>query len=43
MSEFGTVLSFERLLPGPIEGWAFITESGKRGRWLASELKSAGR
>lgn len=28
---------FERLLPGPIERvWAFLTESDKRGRWLAS-------
>jgi uncharacterized protein YndB with AHSA1/START domain len=28
---------FERLLPGPIETvWAFLTESDKRGQWLAS-------
>jgi uncharacterized protein YndB with AHSA1/START domain len=28
---------FERLLPGPIETvWAFLTESEKRGQWLAS-------
>jgi uncharacterized protein YndB with AHSA1/START domain len=27
---------FERLLPGPIERvWAYLTESEKRGRWLA--------
>lgn len=30
---------FERLLPGPIETvWAFLTESDKRGQWLASGL-----
>ncbi|MCC5883890.1 MAG: SRPBCC family protein [Halomonas sp.] len=29
-------IRFERLLPGPIERvWAFLTESDKRGRWLA--------
>lgn len=39
---YGTVLEsgavrFERLLPGPIERvWAYITESEKRGTWLAS-------
>jgi uncharacterized protein YndB with AHSA1/START domain len=28
---------FERLLPGPIERvWAYLTESDKRGQWLAS-------
>jgi Uncharacterized conserved protein len=28
---------FERLLPGPIETvWAFLTDSDKRGEWLAS-------
>jgi uncharacterized protein YndB with AHSA1/START domain len=28
---------FERLLPGPIERvWAYLTESDKRGKWLAS-------
>ncbi|MCH8505741.1 MAG: SRPBCC family protein [Ectothiorhodospiraceae bacterium] len=31
------VIRFERLLPGPIERvWAFLTESGKRARWLAA-------
>jgi uncharacterized protein YndB with AHSA1/START domain len=40
--EFAAVLSsseirFERLLPGPIETvWAFLTDSRKRGEWLAS-------
>jgi uncharacterized protein YndB with AHSA1/START domain len=30
-------LRFERLLPGPIERvWAYLTESDKRGQWLAS-------
>ena len=30
-------LRFERGLPGPIErGWAYLTESDKRGQWLAS-------
>lgn len=29
-------IRFERLLPGPIERvWAFLTESDKRGQWLA--------
>lgn len=43
MSEYGVVLEpttvrFERVLPGPIERvWAFLTESEKRGRWLASD------
>jgi len=42
MSEFGVLteartIRFQRLLPGPIERvWAFLTESDKRGRWLAS-------
>lgn len=42
MSEFGIVteartVRFERVLPGPIERvWAYLTESEKRGRWLAS-------
>lgn len=32
-----TEVRFERLLPGPIETvWAFLTESDKRGQWLAS-------
>jgi uncharacterized protein YndB with AHSA1/START domain len=30
-------LRIERLLPGPIERvWSYLTDSGKRGRWLAS-------
>lgn len=30
-------LRFERLLPGPIDRvWAYLTESDKRGQWLAS-------
>ena len=42
MSEFGVVtetrtIRFQRVLPGPIERvWAYLTESEKRGRWLAS-------
>lgn len=42
MNDYGTLIApdairFERLLPGPIERvWAFITESEKRARWLAS-------
>ncbi|UZF94646.1 SRPBCC family protein [Bosea sp. NBC_00550] len=52
MSEYGVVLEsgavrFERLLPGPVERvWAYITESEKRGRWLASgpfDLRVGGR
>lgn len=41
MMEFGEVIGegavrFERLFPGPIERvWAFLTESEKRGKWLA--------
>ena len=36
VTEAGAV-RFERLLPGPIERvWAYITESDKRARWLAS-------
>jgi uncharacterized protein YndB with AHSA1/START domain len=41
MSEFGVVtgprtLRLERVLPGPIERvWAYLTESEKRGTWLA--------
>src|SRR5262249_19163325 len=40
--DYGTVLSptevcFQRLLPGPIETvWAYLTDSKKRGEWLAS-------
>lgn len=40
-------LTIERLLPGPIERvWAYLTESDKRGRWLATgemELRVGGR
>lgn len=42
MNEYGIVLEsgavrFERVLPGPLERvWAYITEPGKRGTWLAS-------
>jgi uncharacterized protein YndB with AHSA1/START domain len=42
MKGYPTILSpseirFERLLPGPIERvWAYLTESSKRGEWLAS-------
>lgn len=52
MSEYGVVtgprtVRFERLLPGPIERvWAFLTESEKRRKWLASgemELRVGGR
>jgi uncharacterized protein YndB with AHSA1/START domain len=52
MGEFGElvgpgVLRIERLLPGPIERvWAFLTESEKRGKWLASgetELRVGGK
>src|SRR5262245_47251223 len=52
MSEYGMVtepgtVRFERLLPGPIERvWAYLTESEKRGKWLASgemELRVGGR
>ena len=50
--EYGVVtgpgaLRLERILPGPIERvWAYLTESTKRGKWLASgemELKVGGR
>jgi uncharacterized protein YndB with AHSA1/START domain len=52
MPDFGTLVSpgtvrFERTLPGPIERvWAYLTESEKRSRWLASgemELRVDGR
>jgi uncharacterized protein YndB with AHSA1/START domain len=52
MNDYGTVIEagtvrFERLLPGPIERvWAYLTDSEKRGRWLASgpmELRPGGR
>jgi uncharacterized protein YndB with AHSA1/START domain len=40
-------LRFERLLPGPIERvWAYLTEPGRRGTWLAAgpmELRVGGR
>ena len=42
MSDYGTILEsgavrFERLLPGPVERiWAYLTESDKRAKWLAS-------
>ncbi len=51
MSEFGVVraartVRFQRVLPGPIERvWAYLTESEKRGKWLASgpmELRAGG-
>lgn len=41
----GTI-RFERMLPGPIERvWSYLTDPGKRGRWLASgpmELRVGG-
>jgi uncharacterized protein YndB with AHSA1/START domain len=52
MSEFGVLteartIRFQRVLPGPIERvWAYLTESDKRGRWLASgpmDLRVGGR
>ncbi len=46
MTEPGTV-RLERLLPGPAERvWAWLTESGKRGKWLAPgemELRVGGK
>ncbi len=42
MDKYGTLIApntirFERLLPGPIERvWAYLTESDKRAKWLAS-------
>lgn len=51
-SEYGAVTApgtvrIERLLPGPIERvWAYLTESEKRGRWLATgemELRAGGK
>ena len=51
MSEFGVVTAartvrMERVLPGPIERvWAYLTESEKRGKWLAAgpmELRVGG-
>jgi uncharacterized protein YndB with AHSA1/START domain len=36
ITEAGTIV-FERLLPGPIERvWEYLTDSEKRGKWLAS-------
>jgi uncharacterized protein YndB with AHSA1/START domain len=52
MSEFGIVpeartVRLQRVLPGPIERvWAYLTESEKRGKWLARgpmELRIGGR
>ena len=52
LSEFGVVteartLRIRRTLPGPVERvWAYLTESEKRGRWLASgpmDLRVGGR
>lgn len=46
VTEPGTI-QFERLLPGPIERvWAYLTESEKRAKWLASgkmELRVGGK
>jgi uncharacterized protein YndB with AHSA1/START domain len=42
MNDYGTVIApgtirFQRLLPGPIERiWEYITDSAKRGTWLAT-------
>ena len=42
MNDFGVVteagsVRFERVLPGPIERvWSFLTDSDKRGQWLAA-------
>ncbi len=42
MDKYGTVIApntirFERVLPGPIERvWAYLTDSEKRSKWLAS-------
>jgi uncharacterized protein YndB with AHSA1/START domain len=52
MDEFGVVTAartvrLQRVLPGPIERvWAYLTESEKRGKWLAAgemELRPGGR
>jgi len=52
MGNYGTVtdpgtITFERLLPGPIERvWAYLTEPEKRAKWLASgpmELRAGGK
>ncbi|RBL80355.1 ATPase [Streptomyces cavourensis] len=51
MSEYGVVtgpesLTFTRVLPGSVERvWAFLTESDKRGQWLATgdmDLRAGG-
>ncbi len=51
MDNYGTIIApntiqFKRLLPGPIERvWAYLTESEKRAKWLASgnmDLRSGG-
>lgn len=51
MDKYGTLIApntiqFKRLLPGPIERvWAYLTESDKRSKWLASgdmELRVGG-
>jgi uncharacterized protein YndB with AHSA1/START domain len=46
ITERGTIV-FQRTLPGPIERvWAYLTESEKRGKWLAAgemELKVGGK
>lgn len=46
VTETGTIV-FQRILPGPIERvWAYLVESEKRGKWLATgemELKVGGR
>lgn len=52
MTEYGTfaepgTIVFHRVLPGPIERvWAYLTESDKRGKWLATgemQLEVGGR
>lgn len=46
ITEAGSIV-FERLLPGPIERvWEYLTDSEKRGKWLASgpmELRVGGK
>ena len=51
MNAYGVMLEsgavrFERLLPGPVERvWSYLTESEKRGQWLASgvfDLRAGG-
>lgn len=52
MSDYGVITAadavrFERVLPGPIDlVWSYLTDSEKRGRWLASgamDLRVGGR